>query len=136
MRSENWSPSEGPHEEDEEDEAGEAVKAVTAEVEFSLPGDDAHDAVPVERKKKVGKQRLKLHELRKILKSFGDIQEDASAGKGSHTTFIRSVGGRKFSYPIPTTSRDVKPCYVKGVRRHLKLMPSDGVPDDDFFSRK
>lgn len=82
----------------------------------------------------MGKQRLKLHELRKILASYG-VQEDRGSGKGSHTTFIRSVGGRQFSYPMPT-NKDVKPCYVKGVRKRLRLLPTDGVADDDFFSRK
>lgn len=34
----------------------------------------------------MGKRRLKLRDLRKILRSFG-VQEDSSRGKGGHTLF-------------------------------------------------
>ena len=82
----------------------------------------------------MGKRRLKLQELRKILISF-DVVEDAGRGKGSHTCFQREIDGKWFSYPVPT-NRDVKPCYVKGVRKKLRLLPDDGVADEDFFGRR
>lgn len=36
----------------------------------------------------MGKRRLKLHELRRILREF-DVAEDPSRGKGGHTLFFK-----------------------------------------------
>ena len=72
--------------------------------------------------------------LRKILKSF-EVWEDTSKGKGSHTSFLRTFDDGTFSYPIPTHDKDVADCYVKGVRKKLRLRPEDGVPDAEFFGR-
>ncbi len=55
--------------------------------------------------------------------------------KGSHTTFLRDINGSVFSFPIPTHDKDVADCYVKGVRRKLKLTSADGVTDKDFFGQ-
>ncbi len=82
----------------------------------------------------MGKRRLKLHDLRRILASFG-VAEDKKAGKGSHTVFYRAMPDGVFTYPVPTHGKDVKPCYVKGCRKRFRLLPDDGVTDDDFFSR-
>jgi hypothetical protein len=82
----------------------------------------------------MGKRRLKLNQLRKILRSFG-VEEDKSAGKGSHTLFLRRLPDGVFTYPVPTHDKDVKPCYVKGCRRRFRLMPVDGVSDEEFFGR-
>ncbi len=77
---------------------------------------------------------LKLKDLRRILRSFG-IGEDTSMGKGSHTTFIQTRPEGTFTYPVPTTSKDVKICYIKGRRKKFKLRSEDGIPDDQFYSR-
>ena len=31
--------------------------------------------------------------------------------------------------------KDVADCYVKGVRKKLRLRPEDGVTDDEFFRK-
>ena len=49
--------------------------------------------------------------------------------------FFRDVGAAVYSYPIPTHKPDVNDCYVKGVRKRLKLTPADGVSDKEFFRR-
>lgn len=81
----------------------------------------------------MGKHRVKLHDLRRILASFG-VEEDQSAGKGSHTKFFKQFPEGRFSYPVPL-SKDVLDCYVKGCRRKFRLMPENGISDEDFFSR-
>jgi hypothetical protein len=75
--------------------------------------------------------RLKLRDLRKILRTF-DVNEDKSRGKGGHTLFWKDFPDGHFSYPIPDKP-DVLPCYVKGVRKKFRLLPKDGVTDEDFF---
>jgi hypothetical protein len=75
-----------------------------------------------------------LKKLRKILTSFGAV-EDRSRGKGSHTMFIMRIGEKTFSYPIPTHDKDVKDCYIRGVRKRFLLTPDDAVSDEEFFSR-
>lgn len=79
--------------------------------------------------------RLNLSQLRKILRNF-DVSEDPSAGKGSHTVFIKVIEGKRMTYPVPTTGQDVLPCYVKGCRKKFKLLPRDGVSDDEFYGRR
>lgn len=81
----------------------------------------------------MGKHRLKLRELRKILRSFG-IEEDPSRGHGGHTMFFQHCENGTFSYPV-LTDRNVLPCYVKGCRKKFLLLPKDGVADEDFFGR-
>jgi len=77
------------------------------------------------------KRRLKLRDLRSILSRYGVVADD-SRGKGSHTMYIREVDGKTYSYPIPN-DKDVLPCYVKGVRKKLRLLPENGVTDEEFF---
>jgi hypothetical protein len=81
----------------------------------------------------MGKRRLKLTDLRRILTSFG-VNETRHRGKGGHTLFWKEFVDGRFSYPIPDR-KDVLPCYVKGARKKFRLLPEDGVTDDDFFSR-
>lgn len=81
----------------------------------------------------MGRQRITLNELRRILRSFG-VAEDTSAGKGSHTKFYKQFPEGRFSYPVPT-DRDVLPCYITGCRRRFRLTVDDGISDDDFFGR-
>jgi hypothetical protein len=81
----------------------------------------------------MGRRRLKLRDLRKILRSFG-VDEDKSKGKGDHTTFYKHFEDGCFSYPIPDKP-DVLPCYVSGARRKFRLTQEDGITDDDFFGR-
>jgi hypothetical protein len=83
----------------------------------------------------MARYRLKLRELRKILRTYG-VEEDPSAGKGSHTLFWKVIDGRKFTYPVPTTSKDVKPCYVLGCRKRFALTEDDGETDEEFFGRR
>lgn len=78
---------------------------------------------------------LKIRELRKILRSF-DVEEDPSAGKGSHTVFYKVFADGRVTYPIPTSRKDVLKSYVVGCRKKFRLTPEDGVTDEDFFSRK
>ncbi len=59
----------------------------------------------------------------------------ASRGKGSHTYFYRRLPEGEFGYAMPTKP-DVKAVYVKGLRKRLRLMPENGVSDQDFFSRR
>ncbi len=82
----------------------------------------------------MSRHRLKLRELRRILRSFG-VEEDESAGKGSHTLFWKYIDNRKLTYPVPTTSKDVKPCYVIGCRKKFLLTKADGVSDEEFYGR-
>ena len=82
----------------------------------------------------MSRHRLKLRQLRRILRSYG-VDEDESAGKGSHTVFWKLIDGHRFSYPVPTTSPDVKPCYVIGCRKKFRLARDAGVTDDEFFGR-
>ncbi len=81
----------------------------------------------------MARHRLKLHELRKILKRFG-VSEDASRGKGGHTLFYKFINGDKFCYPIPTKT-DVAPCYVRGCRKKFCLTKDDNVSDEEFFGK-
>ena len=82
----------------------------------------------------MGKHRLSLRDLRKILKSFG-VREDPSGGKGSHTLFFKQIDGGNYTYPVPTHCDPVLPCYVKGSRKKFRLTKEDGVTDEDFFGR-
>ena len=80
---------------------------------------------------------LKLHDLRRILKSYG-IEEDQSRGKGSHTLFYEKdsqTGKTVASFPVPTNRTDVLVPYVKGCRRRFNLRAKDGVSDKEFYSR-
>lgn len=81
----------------------------------------------------MGKHRLKLSDLRRILLSFG-VNETRGRGKGGHTLFWKQFPEGRFSYPVPNRT-DVLPCYVKGSRKKFRLLPDDGVTDEDFFSR-
>lgn len=81
----------------------------------------------------MGKRRLKLRDLRRILRSFG-VEEDRSRGKGDHIMFYKKFADGIYSYPIPDKP-DVLPCYVSGSRRKFRLTRDDGVTDDDFFGR-
>ena len=81
----------------------------------------------------MGKHRLKLRDLRKILRSFG-VEEDSSRGHGGHTMFFQHRDNGTFSYPVPG-DKNVLPAYVKGCRKKFLLLPKDGVTDDDFFGR-
>ena len=81
----------------------------------------------------MGKHRLKLNDLRRILASF-DVSEDTSGGKGGHTLFWKQFPDGRFTYPVPN-KRDVLPCYVKGCRKKFRLLPEDNVTDDEFYSR-
>lgn len=61
--------------------------------------------------------------------------EEPSRGKGGHTAFLRDVGGGRIElFPLPK-KKEVLDSYVKAARRKLRLMPSDGVSDEDFAAQ-
>ncbi|MHB1033496.1 MAG: hypothetical protein ACYC35_01770 [Pirellulales bacterium] len=80
----------------------------------------------------MSKRRLKLNDLRRILRHFG-VQEDPSRGKGSHTVFFKRFSDGVFTYPVPTADNDVKTCYVRGCRKRFRLTEEDGVSDNEFY---
>jgi hypothetical protein len=81
----------------------------------------------------MGRKRLTLNDLRRVLRSYG-VSEDSARGKGGHTYFFKRFEDGEFGYPVPTT-RELNQVYVKGARRKFRLTTEDGVSDDDFFSR-
>jgi hypothetical protein len=81
----------------------------------------------------MAKHRLTFHDLRRILASYGVSWQDPPGG-GSHGKFVRNFPEGRYSYPVPVR-REVLPCYVKGCRKKFRLLPEDGVSDDEFFSR-
>lgn len=78
------------------------------------------------------KYKLSLQKLRKRLAAFG-VTENKARGKGSHTLFEKVTDEGYRSFPVPTTRKDVLDCYVKAIRRKFKLMPEDGMSDEEFF---
>ena len=76
---------------------------------------------------------LKLHDLRRILRRYG-VSENESLGKGSHTTFHKTVNGQYTSYPIPRHGNEVIRIYVSGLRKRFHLRSADGVSDHDFYA--
>ena len=81
----------------------------------------------------MARRRIKLKDLRKILRNFG-VTEEAGGGKGSHIKFTKEFDDGVYSYPVPDV-KDVLSCYVKGCRKKFRLTPEDGVSDDDFFGK-
>ncbi|MEX0676622.1 MAG: type II toxin-antitoxin system HicA family toxin [Pirellulales bacterium] len=81
----------------------------------------------------MGKVRLKLRDLTRILQSYG-VSFTKKRGKGDHILFWKQFTDGRFSYPIPDKP-DVLPCYVKGARKKFRLLPSDGVTDEEFLKR-
>jgi hypothetical protein len=81
----------------------------------------------------MGRVRMKLRNLKRILRSFG-VNEARSRGKGDHILFWKDFADGRFSYPIPDKP-DVLPCYVKGARKKFRLLPADGISDEEFFRR-
>lgn len=77
---------------------------------------------------------LKLHDLRRILRSFG-VEEDPSRGKGSHTMFFRQFPEGFQSYPVPTHGSEVLRQYVAGCRKRFRLREQDGISDGEFYRR-
>jgi hypothetical protein len=82
----------------------------------------------------MGKRRLKLHDLKRILRGFG-ADWTKCRGKGDHILFWKDFPNEgRFSYPIPDKS-DVLPCYVTGARKKFRLRAEDGTSDEAFFGR-
>ena len=81
----------------------------------------------------MGKKRiLTLKQLRQRLAAFG-VDENPGGGKGSHTLFEKTFADGTYTYPVPTSRKDVLPCYVKGCRKRFRLTAEDGVSDEEFF---
>ena len=49
----------------------------------------------------MGKRRITLSQLRKILRSF-DVEESPERGKGGHTYFHKRMEDGEYGYPVPT----------------------------------
>lgn len=79
----------------------------------------------------MGRHRLKLHDLTRILGHFG-VGVKAARGKGSHVVFWKEIKGGIYTYPVPNEN-DVLPCYVKQCRKKFLLREEDGVSDEEFF---
>jgi hypothetical protein len=76
---------------------------------------------------------IPLNKLRAILAQYG-VSEDRKRGKGSHTMFLKQFEDGTYTYPVLTNSKDVLAVYVNGCRKKFRLLPSDGVTDEDFYS--
>ena len=79
----------------------------------------------------MARQRLKLRDLKRILKRYG-VDREIGRGKGSHILFFKDFPEGRFTYPMPDRA-DVLPAYVKGCRKRFRLLPEDGVSDEEFF---
>jgi hypothetical protein len=75
---------------------------------------------------------LKFRVLSQIVRRYGGW-EDRSMGKGSHVTFLREINGHIVTYPIPSHKKDVQLCYVRQLRKKLRLTAEDGVSDREFY---
>jgi hypothetical protein len=73
---------------------------------------------------------LTPRELRSILARYGVKCEEAR-GKGSHWLSSREFPEGTVTYPIPTSSKEVKRS-VRACRR-FRLTEADGVPDREFY---
>lgn len=76
---------------------------------------------------------LPMRRLQSILSRYG-VGWEVSRGKGSHIMFYRDFPEGRFTYPVPTHKKDVLICYVKGCRKRFRLLPSDGVSDQEFYA--
>ena len=56
------------------------------------------------------------------------------AWQGLTTMFLKRFEDGTYTYSVPTNSKDVLAVYVKGCRKKFRLLPSDGVTDEDFYS--
>ena len=72
---------------------------------------------------------IPMRRSQSILSRYG-VGCEVSRGKGYHLMFYRDFPEGRFTYPVPTHSKDVLVCYVKGWRRKFRLRPiyreSDG----------
>ena len=49
-----------------------------------------------------------------------------------HAKLEKVIAGKKVMYPVAVNRKKVKYIYVKKARRRFKLLPEDGVSDEDF----
>ncbi len=75
---------------------------------------------------------LTPRELRSILARFGVVC-DMSRGKGSHWLFYKEFPEGTVSYPIPTSSKELKRPYIRMCRQLFRLTEADGVSDREFY---
>ena len=77
---------------------------------------------------------LKYRDLLKILRRYA-VLEVKRRGKGSERLLIRTVGGIQYSFPTKCHGEeDQKPKgVIAALRRRLRLTPSDGVSDEEFY---
>ena len=80
----------------------------------------------------------RYRDLLKMVTKYG-VYEDPRRGKGSERLWIRELpDGSKGSIPVTCHG----PGYVigvglvKAIRRRLLLTAKDGVPDEEFYSKK
>lgn len=78
--------------------------------------------------------RISTRQLERILRHYG-AQELKKRGKGSHSFYERTVNGVRGGTPVPKDS-DLSGGTIDSIRRKLKLMPEDGVTDEEFYSHR
>jgi len=77
---------------------------------------------------------IKMTELQAILKRYGVIW-DATRGKGSHGSFVKTSSKGTIAYTVPTHGKDVAVWYVRGCRKRFGLCVEDKVSDEDFYGK-
>lgn len=80
----------------------------------------------------------RYRDLLKMVSKY-DVYEDPKRGKGSEGLWIRELpDGSKRSIPVTCHGSNyvVGVGLVKAIRRRLLLTPKDGVPDEEFYSKK
>lgn len=80
----------------------------------------------------------RYRDLLKMVSQYG-VYEDPRRGKGSERLWIRELpDGSKRAIPVTCHGPNyvIGIGLVKAVRRRLLLTRKDGVPDEEFYSKK
>lgn len=74
---------------------------------------------------------IKLIEFKRRFRKYG-----VSFGSGGkHLNMRREIGGIVYTFPFPTMKggKRVLDVYERAARKKFRLMPKDGVSDEDFY---
>ena len=75
---------------------------------------------------------MRLNDFRRKFKKFG-VTVTNKKTPGSHNLKLEKViDGRTYMFPVSVKGKHVHDVYVKKARRRFKLLPEDGVSNDDF----
>jgi len=75
---------------------------------------------------------MRLHDFKRKFTKFG-VTVTIKKTAGSHNLKLEKViGGKTYMYPVPVQGKHVLDVYIKPARRRLKLLPENGVSDEDF----